>query len=365
VAQKNTALNTSEKRSIADRLFAFFTNEIVMSVAITLSTVFVFLSGYKLKSNIFLYLDAFFTIFFLIEAIVKITCSNPGPGKSSLKEKFHYYWYGKYDLEKQKEKRMAKGDDIEEDRIKAYRNKQDEKRKEKEKKQKKGPIRKYILSFFFCDDGETSHWNQFDFIVTLIALPSLLNFFQEADVQTTMFLSLRSLRVFRALRIAKAARIMRYIPDIDKLFQGLKAALKSCFVVVMGFIVLMLITSILSSTLFGEIAPEYFGNPGQSLYSTFRLFTIEGWFEIPDVIAARSTKGMGMFAKIYFSIFLFSGGIIGVSLINSFFVDAMAEDNNEDVLIKLEEMEKMMKEMQDQINQKEEKNGQSDNTINT
>ena len=148
---------------------------------------------------------------------------------------------------------------------------------------------------------------------------------------------------------------------------GIKSALKSCFVVVVGFMIFMLITSMLSSTLFGEIVPNYFGNPGQSLYSTFRLFTIEGWFEIPDIIAERSTPGMGVFAKIYFSLFLFSGGIIGVSLINSFFVDAMAEDNNEDVLIKLEEMEKMMKEMQEQVNQKiEEKdkpNHQSDSNI--
>ena len=358
-------MNTASKRSIPDRLFAFFTNELVMSAAITLSTVFVFLSGYKLKSNIFLYIDAFFTVFFLVEALVKITCSNPGPGKTSLREKFHYYWFGKYDLEKQKEKRMGKSDDVEEEKIIAYRDKQNEIRKAKEKNQEKGPIRRHIGSLFFCEDGETSHWNQFDFFVTLIALPSLLNFVDTANVQTTLFLSFRALRVFRALRIAKAARIMRYIPDIDKLFQGLKAALKACFVVVVGFIVLMLITSILSSTLFGEIAPEYFGNPGQSLYSTFRLFTIEGWFEIPDVIAERSTTGMGIFAKVYFSIFLFAGGIIGVSLINSFFVDAMAEDNNEDVLIKLEEMEKLMKEMQEQINQKKEKSEQSDNTSNT
>ncbi len=359
-------MNTVSKKSIADRLFGFFTNEVVMAVAIALSTVFVFLSGYELKYNIFLYIDAFFTIFFLIEAIVKITCSKPGPGKSSLREKFRYYWYGKYDLEKQKEKKAAKGDDvdIEEARIRAFRDKQNERKRAKEKKRKLGPIRKFLLSFLFDDDGETSHWNQFDFIVTIIALPSLLNFFEDSNVQTTLFLSFRSLRVFRALRIAKAARIMRYIPDIEKLIQGLKAALKSCFVVVMGFIVLLLITSILSSTLFGEIAPEYFGNPGQSLYSTFRLFTIEGWFEIPDIIAERSTPGMGVFAKIYFSLFLFSGGIIGVSLINSFFVDAMAEDNNEDVLIKLEEMEKMMKEMQEQVNQrideKEKPNNQSD-----
>ena len=134
---------------------------------------------------------------------------------------------------------------------------------------------------------------------------------------------------------------------------GIKSALKSCFVVMVGFIIFMLITSILSSSLFGDIVPEYFGNPGQSLYSTFRLFTIEGWFDIPDAIAQNSTHGMAVFAKIYFSIFLFVGGIIGVSLINSFFVDAMAEDNNEDVLIKLEEMEKMIKSLQEEKKQKE------------
>ena len=96
-------MNTIKNRSISDRLFRFFTNELVMSAAITLSTVFVFLSGYKLKSNIFLYLDGFFTIFFFIEALVKITCSNPGLGKTSLREKFRYYWFGKFDIEKQKE----------------------------------------------------------------------------------------------------------------------------------------------------------------------------------------------------------------------------------------------------------------------
>jgi len=360
---------TVTRRSIADRLFEFFTNNGVMAVAITLSTIFVFLSGYNLHPNPFLYIDAFFTVFFLIEALVKINCCNPGPGKNSLREKFRYYWFGKFDVEKQKEKRAAKGEDldIEEERIKAYRNKQYEKRKAKEKKREKSLLRRYIGSLLFCDDGETSHWNQFDFIITLIALPSLLNIFLENSIQTELLLSLRALRVFRALRIAKAARIMRYIPDIEKLIQGLKAALKSCLVVVVGFIVLLLITSILSSTLFGEFAPEYFSNPGQSLYSTFRLFTVEGWFEIPDAIAANSSAGMGVFAKIYFSLFLFGGGIIGVSLINSFFVDAMAEDNNEDVLIKLEEMEKMMKEMQEQVNQKiEEKdkpNNQSDSNI--
>jgi voltage-gated sodium channel len=36
---------------------------------------------------------------------------------------------------------------------------------------------------------------------------------------------------------------------------------------------------------------------------------------------------------------MFLGGIIGLSLINSIFVDAMAEDNNDEVLEKLRRLE--------------------------
>ena len=352
-------MNTISKRSIADRLFDFFTNDVVLSTAIILSTTFVFLSGYK--NNIFLYIDAFFTLFFLFEAIVKICCISPAPGRRTFGEKFRYYWFGKYDIEHRTEKKSDKDVPLDENerKIKEYRDRQYQLKKEKEKNRKKGFLRKHVFSFFFDGDNETNHWNQFDFIITLVALPSLLNFFQDVDIQTNLLLSLRTLRVFRALRIAKAARIMRFIPDIDKLVMGIKSALKSGFVVVLGFLLFMLITSILSSTLFGDIAPQYFGTPGLSLYSTFRLFTIEAWFDIPDAIAAQSSEGVAIFAKIYFSIFLFIGGIIGISLINSFFVDAMAEDNNEDVLIKLEDMEKMIKCLQEQLEQKE-KGGQEE-----
>lgn len=354
-------MNTISKRSISDRLFKFFTNDMVLSTAIILSTIFVFLSGYETKNNIFLYIDAFFTLFFLFEAIVKICCISPDSGCKTFGEKFRYYWYGKYEIENRNTKKGNKTDDLDENerKIKEYRERQYQQEKEKEKKRKKGVLRKHVFSFLFDGDNETNHWNQFDFIITIVALPSLLNFFQDVDIQTNLLLSLRTLRVFRALRIAKAARIMRFIPDIDKLIMGIKSALKSGFVVVLGFLIFMLITSILSSTLFGNIVPQYFGNPGQSLYSTFRLFTIEGWFEIPDAIAAQSSEGIGVFAKIYFSIFLFVGGIIGVSLINSFFVDAMAEDNNEDVLVKLEDMEKMIERLQSQLEQKD-KGGQEE-----
>lgn len=100
-----------------------------------------------------------------------------------------------------------------------------------------------------------------------------------------------------------------------------------------GLFVILIVFSIVTTFLFGDLAPTYFGNPGLSVYSLFRLFTIEGWYEMPEAIAANVGQTMAVFARIYFSILLFSGGIIGMSLVNSIFVDAMAADNNDEVLV--------------------------------
>lgn len=54
---------------------------------------------------------------------------------------------------------------------------------------------------------------------------------------------------------------------------------------------------------------------------------------------------MAIFARIYFSILLFLGGIIGMSLVNSIFVDAMATDNNDEVLEKLSQLERKLDSM--------------------
>ena len=56
---------------------------------------------------------------------------------------------------------------------------------------------------------------------------------------------------------------------------------------------------------------------------------------------------MAVFARIYFSLLLFFGGIIGMSLVNSIFVDAMAADNNDEVLDRLVQLEKKIDDMKE------------------
>ncbi len=42
---------------------------------------------------------------------------------------------------------------------------------------------------------------------------------------------------------------------------------------------------------------------------------------------------------------MFFGGIIGISLVNSIFVDSMTEDNNDEVLEKLKQIEEKLDKM--------------------
>lgn len=184
-------------------------------------------------------------------------------------------------------------------------------------------------------------WNRFDFVIVLLALPSCVNVFGDIIPGTNVLLSLRMLRAF------KSFRLLKFIPNIDSLLNGLKLAVKASYIVAIGLIVLLLVFSIVTTFLFGSSAPEHFGNPALSVYSIFRLFTIEGWYDMPEAIAHNSGATMAVFARVYFSILLFLGGIIGMSLVNSIFVDAMAADNNDEVLEKLEQLEKKLDKIND------------------
>lgn len=177
-------------------------------------------------------------------------------------------------------------------------------------------------------------WNRFDFIIVLLALPSCVNLFGVVFPGTSILLSLRTMRAF------KSFRLLKFVPNIDRLLNGVKLAFKASFIVAIGLIVLLLVFSIITTFLFGDYAPRYFGNPALSVYSIFRLFTIEGWYDMPEAIAENAGATMAIIARIYFSILLFLGGIIGMSLVNSIFVDAMAADNNDEVLEKLNQLEK-------------------------
>jgi voltage-gated sodium channel len=182
-------------------------------------------------------------------------------------------------------------------------------------------IREKGLSTYVSDG-----WNRFDFILIVISIPSLaVIFYGDNVIQLNIILTLRAFRVF------KFFRLIRFFPHVSEMIVSVKRAMKASYIVLAGFFLLVFIVSVVTCSLYKNIAPEYFTNPLNSLYAIFRLFSVEGWYEIPDLIASRTTPFIGYISKLYFAVLLLGGGILGLSLVNSIFVDAMVSDNTDDL----------------------------------
>lgn len=193
----------------------------------------------------------------------------------------------------------------------------------------------------------SDNWNRLDFILVVISIPSITTFFIDNHLgNLSILLALRLLKIFRVFRL------FHFFPNIDQIADGFKRALNQSKAILVGFMVIILISGLINCCLFRNIVPEYFSTPFRSIYTVFRIFTVEGWYEIPDAIAAATSPWLGKLSRLYFCLLLCGGGIIGMSFINSVFVDAMAEDNNDDVKEQLHRIEKQLEKIQEELNEK-------------
>jgi voltage-gated sodium channel len=187
-----------------------------------------------------------------------------------------------------------------------------------------------------------SGWNRFDFVVVMLSIPVLLRPILDLP-DTGVILTLRLGRLFRLFRM------MRFIPNREHLYKGVKRALRASVGVFLALLLLNIILALGATQFFKELAPEYFGNPLLSSYSLFKVFTIEGWYEIPDAVAAAANaQGMpwaGVLARLYFVGSVTVGGLLGLALANAVFVDEMMVDNNDDLEKKVDVLTEEVREL--------------------
>ena len=183
-------------------------------------------------------------------------------------------------------------------------------------------------------------WNKLDFIIVLGSSPLLLEPIVGGSVQ---FFSI--VLVGRFLRFL---RIMRFVPNSEKIWAGVSRALKASAAVFLTLLVLNIILAMGANALFGDVAPKHFGDPLKSAYTLFKVFTVEGWYQIPEEMAANGEDGgLVNMVRGYFVFAVFTGGILGLSLANAVFVDEMIADNND-------RLEKMVTNLREELADKRE-----------
>ncbi len=163
-------------------------------------------------------------------------------------------------------------------------------------------------------------WNRFDFIIVALSVPLLATPFVEANLDLFSFILMG--------RVLRFLRVMRFIPNATEIWRGVNRSLKASVGIFLVLFVLNLVLAMGANVLFGEAAPEYFGNPLIALYSLFKVFTVEGWYEIPQRLAETGQMGsMLVVLRLYFVGSVLVGGILGLSLANAVLVDEMTLDN--------------------------------------
>lgn len=161
-----------------------------------------------------------------------------------------------------------------------------------------------LLLRFFVYRSRFFHdpWRVFDFVIVGIALMPA----------SDAFLVLRALRVLRVLRLVSMVPSMR----------GVVSALLTAFpgmASVIGLMALVLyVSAVMATKLFGAIAPEFFGNLGASLFTLFQVMTVEGW---PDI--ARGVMAQSPYAWMFFVTYLLIATFMVLNLFIAVVVNAM------------------------------------------
>ena len=150
-------------------------------------------------------------------------------------------------------------------------------------------------------------WRLFDFAVVAVALIPATG----------------GLAVLRAFRILRVLRLISTVPALKRVVSGLLSALPG-----MGSIVLLLglifyVFAVISTKLFGEAFPQWFGSLGESSYTLFQIMTLESW----SMGIVRPVMEEFPLAWILFVPFIIATAFTVLNLFIGVIVDAMQSEH--------------------------------------
>lgn len=157
--------------------------------------------------------------------------------------------------------------------------------------------------------------------------------------------SLDWIQVMRLTRIFKSLRLFELIPNYKKLLINFRLVIRSCIGILVGLSILifLLFCLLYMEVLFQSILEI----PLKVFIQFFRLFSIEGWYDIPNAIAEHSSYIMGYLSKFFLSGIVLVFGIFGMGFVSSMFIDEVTSDNNDEVLQRLSKLEEILKKIQE------------------
>ena len=198
----------------------------------------------------------------------------------------------------------------------------------------------YKISFYKRDFFKNAA-NIFDTVLVFMASVPLVFTLFYSDYST----DLNYLLLFRVFKLFKFIRFGKFIPNFSRLLKDFGRAIKASLSLIVGAVIMMIIVSTILTYIFKDSYPQFFGNPFDSAYTVFRMLTIEGWYEIPDAMSADMPFLSSVLIRLFFSLFVFVGGMLGMSFFTSLIVDELVSDNNKELMNKVDNLENKIDEL--------------------
>jgi voltage-gated sodium channel len=169
-----------------------------------------------------------------------------------------------------------------------------------------------------------SGWNLFDLIIVGVSYLPSSEFFTVA-------------RLFRILR---ALRTVSVSPDLQKVVNALLRSLPALGHILILLALLMYVYAAIGTSLFGQIAPKYFGSLHQSVLTLFSVITLEGWVNVMDEVVTQMPAAWIYFVTfILFGTFVALNFVVGVIVNNLQAVEIEQRDDIAEIRKTLERME--------------------------
>lgn len=138
-------------------------------------------------------------------------------------------------------------------------------------------------------------WSIFDFAIVAVSLAAIGN----------------PLSVLRALRVLRLLHLVSVVPPLRRVVHALLHSLPSIGSIVLLLMLLIYVSSVMATELFGREFPQWFGTIGQSMYSLFQIMTLESW----SMGIVRPVMEAHPLAWVFFVPFVL---VVGFSVLNLF-----------------------------------------------
>ena len=150
-------------------------------------------------------------------------------------------------------------------------------------------------------------WRIFDFVVIAIALLPATG----------------PLAVLRAFRILRVLRLVTKLESMRRVIIGLLRALPGMGTIVMLLLLIFYIFAVISTKLFADAFPEWFGTIGASAYTLFQIMTLESW----SMGIVRPVMEVFPYAWLLFLPFIITTAFAVLNLFIGVIVDAMQTEH--------------------------------------